>query len=47
MRKFITIFSAILALFLLNSKAFAEEFDYGREEIVEALHDESIEFLER
>lgn len=46
MRKFITIFLAILALFLLNSKAFAEEFDYGREELVEALPDEAREFLD-
>lgn len=46
MRKFITIFLAILALFLLNSKALAEEFDYGREELVEALPDETREFLD-
>lgn len=46
MRKFITFFLAILALFLLNSKVFAEEFDYGREELVEALPDEAREFLD-
>lgn len=46
MRKFITIFLAVLALFLLNSRAFAEEFDYGGDELIEALPDDAREFLE-
>lgn len=50
MRKFIAFFLvfflAICALLLLNSKARAEEFDYGRDELVEALPDEAREYLE-
>lgn len=46
MRKFITLFLAVLALFFCNYKANAEEFDYGREELVEALPDDAREYLE-
>lgn len=46
MRKLFAIFFVISALFLLNSKAFAEEFEYGEEELIGALPDEAREFLE-
>ncbi|MDE6732656.1 MAG: stage III sporulation protein AE, partial [Oscillospiraceae bacterium] len=46
MRKFFAAFLTIMALLLLNSKAFAEDFDYGGGELIEALPDEAREFLE-
>lgn len=46
MRKLITLLLAILALFFFNYRARAEDFDYGREELIEALPDEARDYLD-
>lgn len=46
MRKFFALLLTITALFFCNFRASAEEFDYGREELVEALPDDARDYLD-
>lgn len=46
MRKFFTVIIMIAALFFCNTRAVAEEFDYGREELEDALPSDTRDFLD-
>lgn len=46
MRKFFAIVLAIFALLFCNTRAFAEEFDYGREELEDALPSDARDYLD-